>query len=135
MAAKSRATEAEIERRRTEVLRLRFAQLSESEIATTLGISVPTVSRDLAAIQAKWADRFGTAFDPARELGEAVALYTNLEGAALRELHRLEGKSHASTAEALKCIQTAGAMRANRIDLLVECGLVGNRSETPPQNP
>jgi len=133
MAAKTRATEAEIEQRRAEVLRLRFAQLSESEIAERMGVSVPTVSRDLAAIQAEWANRFGTEFEPARELGEAVALYKHLEGAALRELHRVEAEG-GSTAARLKCMQTAGAMRDSRLDLLHKCGLVGKKVEPPPQN-
>jgi transposase len=52
--AERRATDAEIKRRRIQVLRLRFAQLSEPEIAERLGVSASTISRDLQAVHDGW---------------------------------------------------------------------------------
>ena len=60
---RSRSTYAEIEIRREQVLRLRFARLSEPEIAERLRVSASTVSRDLQVIHESWGERFRAEFD------------------------------------------------------------------------
>ena len=70
---RSRSTYAEIEIRREQVLRLRFARLSEPEIAERLRVSASTVSRDLQVIHESWGERFRAEFDPLREINEAIA--------------------------------------------------------------
>jgi hypothetical protein len=119
-----RATDAEIEIRRAQVLRLRFAGLTESEIAGRFGVSTATVSRDLAEIHENWAERFRSKFDVVDELADAASLFQVLEAATVRELLRLEAKENGSTASMVKCIQVAGAMRTRRINLLVIAGLM-----------
>jgi hypothetical protein len=47
-------------------------------------------------------------------LAEAVALYSVLEGAAVRELMRLEAEADSGAAAKVKCIHAAGAMRSRR---------------------
>ena len=68
---RSRSTYAEIEIRREQVLRLRFARLSEPEIAERLRVSASTVSRDLQVIHESWGERFRAEFDPEPKLGHA----------------------------------------------------------------
>jgi hypothetical protein len=120
-----RSTQFEIEFRREEVLRLRLAHLSEPEIAERLCVSAATVSRDLRNIHENWGERFRAEFDPLREINEAVAVYSVLEAAALRELVRLESEpSKSTTAAKMKTIHAAGAMRARRVEVLVAAGLM-----------
>ena len=82
------------------------------------------MSRDLRVIHQSWGERFRAEFDPLREINEAVALYSVLEGAALRELVRLETEANGGTAAKVKCIHAAGAMRARRVEVLVAAGLM-----------
>lgn len=123
-ATRQRATDGEIEVRRQQVLRLRLARFSEPEIGARLGVSPATVSRDLAEIQKTWGERFQNQFDVLRELAETVALYELLEGAAVRELIRLEADPKAGTTSKVKAIVAAGNNRKIRTDLLVSAGLL-----------
>ena len=130
---RGRSTYAEIEIRREQVLRLRFARLSEPEIAERLRVSASTVSRDLQVIHESWGERFRAEFHPLREINEAIALYAVLEAAALRELVRLETEANGGTAGKMKCIHAAGAMRSRRVDVLVAAGLM-NATELRAQH-
>jgi predicted transcriptional regulator len=129
--SRNRATDAEIQLRRVQVLRLRFAELSETEIAERLGVSPSTVSRDLEATQDQCSERFRSSFDVGRELAEAVALFEVLEGAAVRELVRLEPEVVGGAAAKVKCIHAAGAMRSRRVELLAAVGLMAANNVRP----
>lgn len=124
MTDRYKATAAEIAERRARAVRLRFARQSESEIAQQLQVSVATGSRDLRAAQEDWAKRFGSRRDAAEEVGEAVALFELLEGAAVDELVRLESADGASTGARMQCLWAARAMRLARLDLLVTAGVI-----------
>lgn len=122
MTERYQATAAEIEERRARAVRLRFARLSESEIAQKLNVSAATVCRDLRAAQQDWAQRFGRQRDAAEEVGEAIALFQLLEGAAIDELNRLESEKDSSTGAKMQTLWAARAMRLARLDLLVTTG-------------
>jgi predicted transcriptional regulator len=126
-----RATDLEIETRRAHVVRLRFARLSEPEIAEKLSVSPSTVSRDLQAIHENWGQRFQANFDAVRELAEAVALFELLEGAAVKELVRLETEGSSGAAATMRCILTAASMRAQRINLLLTAGVIAESAVRP----
>ena len=117
--SRHRATTAEIEERRAEVVRLRFAGLSEREIAKRVAVSAPTVSRDLAAARAE----FGRSHNAAHEVGEGVSLFALLEATAIRELVRLEAEGTPATGAKMQCCWLAKSARQARLDLLHAMGL------------
>src|SRR5437867_3844377 len=80
------ATESELEERRWKVAGLRLRRLSLSQISRALGVSMPTVSRDLAWIRTHRQEVYGSTptLDPAEVLGESLALYEDIQAAALR---------------------------------------------------
>ena len=59
-------------------------------------------------------------------LPEAVALFNVLEGAAVKELVRLEDEGEARTSSKMRCILTARAMRDARLNLPANVGLIGS---------
>jgi predicted transcriptional regulator len=124
--SRNRATDAEIERRRAQALRLRFARLSEPEIAERLGVSPATVSRDLQVVHQTWGERFQTHFDLGRELVEAVLLFEILEGAAVKQLVRLEGEADSGATAIVKCVLAAAELRTRRLNLFAAAGLIGD---------
>jgi len=119
-----RATATEVQLRRAEVIRLRFARLSEPDIARRLGVSAATISRDLRAIHDSWSERLQSSFNVSLELGEAVALFNTLESSAVRELVRLQDKGNAKTASVVRCILAARTIREARLNLFVSVGLI-----------
>jgi hypothetical protein len=125
-------TNGEVELRRNRALQLRLAGLGESEIAEWLCVSAATISRDLKDIQEGWGRQFRDEFDVVRELAEAVALYSLLEGAAVRELMRLEAEADSGASAKTRCILAAGAMRSRRVELLAAAGLM-SATELRPQ--
>ena len=127
-----RATPFEIEERRTRVVHLRHAGLSEPEIGRRLGVSAATVSRDLQTVREDWSRRFGSNYDAAREVGEGVSLFGLLEATAIRELLRLESETKRSTGAMMQCCWVARSARQARIDLLVSAGVIGAEQETTP---
>jgi hypothetical protein len=88
-------------------------------------LSTATICRDLADTYSKWKQQFGSEYDANRELGEAIALYQLLEGAAIRELIRLDARQEDHTSAKIRCISAAASARTARIDLLAGVGLIG----------
>ena len=130
--SRHRATPAEIDERRTRVVHLRHAGLSEPEIGRRLGVSAATVSRDLQTVRVDWSRRFGSNYDAAREVGEGVSLFGMLESTAVRQLSRLESETKPSTGAMMQCCWVARSARQARIDLLVAAGVIGSEQETTP---
>lgn len=77
----SRAAKIEIEARRRKVARLYARKLHQDEIAQMLGVSQPTVSRDVTAIEAAWrtAAIADIADARARELAELQDMERRIE--------------------------------------------------------
>ena len=115
------ATSSELEWRRERVLSLRLRRMTEAAIAGIVGVSLPTVSRDLAWIAKNWRDRYGLApqFDPAETVGETLALYQDVEKLALLEHSRIadECSRHAEIeVECPSCLKTTKVTTIHRID-------------------
>ena len=70
--ANPRPTKAELEKRRAEVARLALNRVSQGAIAEQLGISQPTVCRDMKKIMAAWRAEYTGALDKIkiREIAE-----------------------------------------------------------------
>ena len=118
MTERYQATAAEIEERRARAVRLRFARLSESEIAQKLNVSAATVCRDLRAAQQDWAQRFGRQRDAAEEVGEAIALFQLLEGAAQQDWAQRFGRQRDAAEEVGEAIALFQLLEGAAIDEL-----------------
>jgi hypothetical protein len=113
--------EAEIEARRARVLSLRLRQQSLTAIAAIIGTSLSTVSRDWAAIQTGWSSEYGQSpkVDKAALIGESVAIFRDIELAALMEATRAK-----STFDKTLALKEARSARQSYIDLIMDCGLL-----------
>jgi hypothetical protein len=129
-----RTTLGELESRRSEALRLRFAGESESRIAERLGVSVATISRDLRATRESLSREFNDAEFARHEIASAVSLFTFLENAAVRELLRLDADPSATNAK-VKCILAAHTMRLARLEALAAVGLITMSLPSPNSLP
>ena len=124
---------SEIEMRRERVLQLRMRRMSEAAIAAIVGVHEATVSRDLKWIRQQWKDRYGTLpnFDPAEEVGAALALYEEAEVHAMLEFARInqENKDRNispvyGAKQRMACLKLAGEMRTKRVNLLQDLGII-----------
>lgn len=82
------ADEGELEERRLNVQRLRVRyRLSVKKIAERLDVSEATVCRDMQWIREHWREQFGAKpkIDPADVVGEALAIYQEIEQSALQD--------------------------------------------------
>ena len=118
-----RRTPVELEERRLQVLTLRLCRLPQRQIAGALKVDQSTISRDLQWIAQHWRERYGTppGLDPAEEIGEAIAVFTDVEGAALRDYHRLT-LDQAKQRNA--CLRMAILARQMRVNLLLDLGFL-----------
>lgn len=119
----ARSTRDELEARRGKVLTLRLRRMTQAQIATALGVDQATISRDLAWIAQHWKERFGTpaTLDPTQEIGEAIALFADVEVAALRAFTKLmAGEARACNAY----LRTAMIARQMRVNLLQDLGFI-----------
>jgi len=118
----ARASGSELEDRRLQALRLRARRLSEQQIADALGVSRPTISRDLAYARSHWSDLFGArpAFDAAEFIGESLSTYQDLEATALRD----SSKSVLSIRERHTALRTALMARQAAVNLVWDLGLL-----------
>lgn len=78
MAARNKPVKRdEIAQRRQIVANLRLSHLTQAEIAERLGVSVGTISSDMAAIRDEWADRRRSSYD--EWVAEEIAKLDRLE--------------------------------------------------------
>lgn len=82
-----RRDEIEITDRRRKVARLLAKKITQVEIAKELGVSQPTISRDVVAIEEEWK----------REYSEALELIRARELAELRDMERDAAAAFAKT--------------------------------------
>lgn len=119
-----------LEGRRRSVLTLRLRRLSEAQIAKLLGVSQMAISRDLAWIRQHWGDRYGlkATLQPEDEIGEAIAVFEDVEREAYMEYHALASSTGPGKARArMKCLETVLAAREKRINLLQDFGCLERR--------
>jgi hypothetical protein len=116
------ATESELEERRWKVASLRLRRLSLAQISRALGVSLPTVSRDLAWIREHHRRVYGETptLDAAQVLGESLALYEDVQVAALRYAQ----SATLSVRDRLRCMHTAMVAREKMTVLLQDVGLL-----------
>jgi predicted transcriptional regulator len=118
----ARASGSELEDRRLLALRLRARRLTEQQIADTLGVSRPTISRDLAYVRTHGEEMFGTrpAFDAAVFIGESLSTYQDLEASALRD----SSKNALSIRERHTALRTALMARQAMVNFVSDLGLL-----------
>ena len=116
------ATESELEERRLKVAGLRLRRLSLAQISRALGVSQPTVSRDLAWVRTHRQQVYGATptLDPAELIGESVALFADIEAGALRYAQ----STTLSVRDRLRCMNTAMVAREKMTALLQDVGLL-----------
>lgn len=121
--ADARSTLDELEGRRVKVTTLRLRGLTQEAMAQALGVDQSTISRDIAWIRNHRRELFGdhSTFDSAQEIGEAVALFADVEMSALRDFSRL--KPDQSRAR-IACLRTAMMARQMRVNLLRDLGFL-----------
>lgn len=117
-----------VEERRRFVLELRLAGTWQKVTAAILGVSQPTVSRDLAY----WRRHPATLSppkDPAVVIGETVALCEEVRVLALSEHARLTidpaAAGPAGTEARLECLRVAVAAQRLQVKVLQATGLLG----------
>jgi DNA-binding transcriptional ArsR family regulator len=120
--AETLSTESELEERRWKVAGLRLRRLSLAQISRALGVSMPTVSRDLAWIRAHRQEVYGATptLDAAQVLGESLALYEDVQATALRYAQSVT----LSVRDRLRCMHTAMVAREKMTVLLQDVGLL-----------
>ena len=127
------AKQAELELRRERVLSLRLRHMTEAAIGAIVGVSMATVSTDLAWIRANWRERYGRqpSVDPAELVGETIALYQDVEMLALLEHSRIgdETKNKRispmfAARQRMACLRTALVAREMQINLLQDLGVL-----------
>jgi hypothetical protein len=134
----ARSTPIELDARRVKVLTLRLHRMTQAQISTALAIDQTTVSRDLTWIAQHWKERFGVpaALDPSQEIGEAIALFADIETSALVEFDTLtetalqRGLSLVFISkQRMACLRTAMEARQRRVSLLQGLGLLDRQPE------
>lgn len=102
------AKASELELRRQRVLQLRLRQMTEAAIAAVIGVDQKTVSRDLRWIVKHWRDLYGLRpkFDPAEEVGAALALFADVES--------------------LRCSSTRESIKRSGCAVLARCSRLGS---------
>ncbi len=115
------------EERRRGVFVLRLQRLSERSIAELMGVSQPTVSRDLRWWRENGAKELPHR-DPAIVIGESVALFDYLVSLALGEHDSLLVGPHAFsprlTSLRMRCLRLAIRVEKAKIRLLRDVGLL-----------
>lgn len=113
----------DVEGRRAKVLSLRARRYTQLQIAQALQVDQATVSRDLAWIREHWAEKFGSPskLEPPEEIGEAIALFAEVEMQALRDFSKLK-TSEARSRNAY--LRTALIARQMRVNLLRDLGFI-----------
>lgn len=115
--------------RRQKVQTLRLRGFTQQQIASALSTDQSTVSRDLAWIRAHRDDVFGTTgkYDTSQELGEAVALFQDVEMSALRDYARLPTSN---VKDRNACLRTAVFTRLSRLNVLQDAGFLERKIGT-----
>lgn len=118
----------DIEGRRQKVMSMKLRLMSMVAIAQALNVTVATVSRDVQWIREHWRGQYGAApiLDPGELVGEAIALYREVERAALLEYNRLAtAPATASVVRSrLMALEVAAKQRERHTTLLMDIGVV-----------
>lgn len=124
---------SEQEMRRERVLQLRLRKMTEAAIAAIVGVSEATVSRDLHWIRQSWKDRYGALpnFDPAEEVGIALALFEEIEVNAMLEYATIKTETQNrrispmfAARQRMACMKLAADMRSRRVNLLQDLNII-----------
>ncbi len=109
--------------RRLRVQTLRLRGFTQTQIGDTLQVSQATISRDLTWIQESRREQFGiqSKFDAADEIGEAVALFRDVEISALRDYARLPSMN---VKDRTACLRSAMFARLSRLNVLQDHGIL-----------
>lgn len=118
--------------RRLQVLTMRLRRVSQRQIAQALNVTQATISRDLDWIRDHWVKDFGPPGAAAglkahEEIGEAVALFADVEYSALRDFSQLQPKESRGRNA---CLRTALLARQMRLNLLQDLGFIDRQVGT-----
>ena len=113
----------ELWHRRQRVQSLRLRGFSQRQIAEALNVSQGTISNDLKWVREHRREQFGVParFDPEQEIGEAVALFAEVEASALRDYSRLPQNN---VKDRNVCLRTAMSARLSRVHTLQDQGIL-----------
>lgn len=109
--------------RRLRVQTLRLRGFTQEQIARTLEVNQSTVSRDMEWIRKNRNEQFGmpSKFDAADEIGEAVALFRDVEMQSLRDYARLPTTQ---IKDRTACLRSAMFARMSRLNVLMDHGIL-----------